>query len=190
MAATESLLAERTLDQVTVRQILAHANVSTGSFYARFAGKEALIQALWDELRLTVDDFLESPPKRIEDSALRARVKYLIEHRIQRYDKYRGLFRAFSLRAKAGATPLSKDDRKAYLNSQRRLINFFTPAFDEIQHPSPKDAIIMADFSTAAVARELILFPGDPHASTLKYSRKALIHELVRLFEGYLGCKA
>ena len=45
--ATESLLEERRFEQISVAEIILKAGVSTGSFYARFSGKDALLPALY-----------------------------------------------------------------------------------------------------------------------------------------------
>jgi AcrR family transcriptional regulator len=44
--ATECLLEDREFDAVRIEQVLSEARVSAGSFYSRFEGKEALLQAL------------------------------------------------------------------------------------------------------------------------------------------------
>ncbi|MEM8680125.1 MAG: TetR/AcrR family transcriptional regulator [Planctomycetota bacterium] len=185
LTATEELLCDQTLEQLTIREILKRANVSTGSFYARFDGKEALIQAIWDELRLTVDEFLEADPLPA-GAPLSERATLLVTQRVKRYRKYRGIFRAFILRLRQGLPPLSDEDRRAYLRSQKKLITFFMRSKREIRHPDPERAIAFAEFAMSSAARELILYPTSPHASTIKTTQRQLVDELTQMFVGYL----
>ena len=185
LEATESLLQQQPLEKVTVRQIVEAAGVSTGSFYARFDGKEALIEALWQELKLTTDNFLDDLPA---DGcwSLKQRIEMLMQHRVARYVKYRGLFRAFAMRARLGVAPFSDDDRHEYMASQKQLVRFLMESSEEIAHSQPRKAIIMAEFATAATARSLILYPTDPHASTIHCSRKWMTAQLAQMFLAYL----
>ncbi|WP_432259034.1 TetR/AcrR family transcriptional regulator [Cupriavidus sp. TMH.W2] len=46
LEAGRRLLRERTLEQVSIQEICAHAGVTTGAFYSRFEGKESYFKAL------------------------------------------------------------------------------------------------------------------------------------------------
>jgi AcrR family transcriptional regulator len=81
MDASHALIAERGRDGVTVQDVVARARVSVGSFYARFAGREALLSYLDEELaareRGRWDGELGS---RIgEDASLEARIRAVVE---------------------------------------------------------------------------------------------------------------
>lgn len=186
LKATEELLADQPLEQITVRQILARSGVSTGSFYARFSGKDELMTAIWDELKRTVDDFLDDELNRFKQGSLADRTRFVMEQRVKRFVKYRGVFRTVIARGRMGLAPISTRDRREYESARRRMIAFFMQAKDEIRHPQPERAITMGEFATASAARELILFPEGPHASTVRLSRKAIVNELTRLFLSYL----
>ncbi len=46
VSAAESLIREKGLDGTSISEIVSRAEVSVGSFYARFRGKESLLQCL------------------------------------------------------------------------------------------------------------------------------------------------
>lgn len=61
--ATQELLAERGSDTVTVQQIVARADSSVGSFYARFDDRDAAVryaeQRFWDAIESRWDAYLD-----------------------------------------------------------------------------------------------------------------------------------
>lgn len=62
--ATQELLTERGSDTVTVQQIVARADSSVGSFYARFYDRDAAVryaeQRFWDDIESRWDAYLDA----------------------------------------------------------------------------------------------------------------------------------
>src|SRR2546427_740385 len=52
--AAETLLQEKSFDALTVAEVATRAGVTIGGFYARFADKEALLEALEEQVTETV----------------------------------------------------------------------------------------------------------------------------------------
>ena len=48
LLATEELLGQHLLEDITLNDILGRSGVSVGAFYARFSGVDALVPALYD----------------------------------------------------------------------------------------------------------------------------------------------
>src|SRR4051812_42933766 len=78
VSAAEELLAGQPFDAVSVADIVRRAGCTTGSFYARFASKEALLPYLYDKYdealgrrleALAADESLEHAP--LEDTVRR-----------------------------------------------------------------------------------------------------------------------
>ncbi|WP_354698862.1 HTH-type transcriptional regulator EthR [Paraconexibacter sp. AEG42_29] len=95
LAATEELLAERSLSDLSVARILQRAGVSRTTFYTHYPSKNAVVAACFrqfmDEVLVAVDPFLAGPaadPEAVIRASLRGWVATCLEHR--------GLVRAVS----------------------------------------------------------------------------------------------
>lgn len=184
--ATESILNESTYEALTVREVLRVSGVSNGSFYARFSGVEALLQELWRVVTQSMDEFFDEATLARTDWKLSERVRWVVERRIDRFVKYRGLMRAFTMLIATGRLPVQDAERQQYRESRKTLTTFLLVAADEIRHPDPAKAIELAEFTVAATARSLILFPDAPHAATIQISIAKLKQEMTQLFLAYL----
>lgn len=95
LAATEDLLAERSLSDLSVARILERAEVSRTTFYTHYPSKNAAVaacfRAFMDEVLAAVDPFLAGPaadPEAVIRHSLRGWVEICVQHR--------GLVRAVS----------------------------------------------------------------------------------------------
>lgn len=84
LAATEEILVESALEQVTMAQIAERAGVAVGTLYNRFADRDALIEALLSERRSDLLDKLDAGVAALEDASFREQltgfVTTLFEH--------------------------------------------------------------------------------------------------------------
>lgn len=186
LEATETILNESSYDALTVREVLRVSGVSNGSFYARFDGVEGLLQELWRVVTDSMDEFFDEAAMTRNDWQLAERVRWVVERRIDRFVKYRGLMRAFTMLIATGRLPVHDHERQQYRESRKTLVRFLMACESEIVHPDPAKAIELAEFAVAAAARSLILFPDAPHAATVQISVVRLKHELTQMFLGYL----
>lgn len=87
LASAEKTFAAHGYGDTSLRQLMAEAGVSTTAFYSRFAGKEAVLQALVDRLlqdlqAAAVDALANSKdPGEIIERAVEAMVAALADHR-------------------------------------------------------------------------------------------------------------
>ena len=184
--ATEAMLVTREFDAIRIEEILAEAGVSTGSFYARFEDKEALLSALHARYanglrQLDRDDArpADVPP------TLDARSRAEVRHRIGRFRRGRGLIRTVSLEQRRDAR-VSAELVRLTRRVNRRIVEFFEPCFDEIGHDDPERAVVRGAYFVAAVCRDRMLFPNAPHAASVGLPLSHLEDELTAMLSGYL----
>ncbi|MEM8768968.1 MAG: TetR family transcriptional regulator [Pseudomonadota bacterium] len=94
--ATKRLLQKHTFAELTIEQIIKDAGSSTGSFYARFKGKRALLHHIHEEhaeaSRRNVQQFVDAMAGR--RLSLEAFTELWIPEVVQTHFENRGLFRA------------------------------------------------------------------------------------------------
>ncbi len=186
LEATEMILNESSYESLTVREVLRISGVSNGSFYARFDGIEGLLRELWSVVTDSMDEFFDETTLAQSNWGLRARVQWVVERRIDRFVKYRGLMRAFTMLIATGRLPVQDHERQQYRESRKTLVRFLMECKSEIAHPDPIKAIELAEFAMAATARSLVLFPDAPHAATIQISITRLKQEMTQMFLSYL----
>ena len=71
IAAGRRLYSERPVDAVTVDDIVQAADVGKGSFYNHFADRDALVQAIYDEIRTNVEQAIDQANSDVADPARR-----------------------------------------------------------------------------------------------------------------------
>lgn len=184
--AAERLLAARDFDALRVDEILAEADVSTGSFYARFADKEALLSALLARYREDLEQGGGAPKATAAlPATLEARARAEVRQRIRRYRKRAGLIRTVALEYRRDPDGGAATTRLTRL-AVRGLIEFFRPCLHEIGHADPERAILRGTYFVAAICRDRILFGRSPHASSVALPQSQLEDELTRLLIIYL----
>lgn len=99
--ATRRLLQERSFDDITVHDIVAAADRTVGSFYARFEDKDAVLHVLVDQLDDRVSDVVRAfcDPVRWEGAPLADFVAESVRLNVQAYRSTAPLFRAALLAA-------------------------------------------------------------------------------------------
>jgi AcrR family transcriptional regulator len=186
--AVEDLLRQRPLERITIQEIVTLAGTTTGSFYARFASKDALLPYIYarydaDLSRRAEAMFANARWDRITlAEAVRGRVRAMITA----YEERRWLMRAVTLFARTHPEGIPDDvieRRRAASGRWSGIIDRFR---DEITHPDPARAFRFAMFMLASTAREAVLFGDAPQARITPGLRESLEDELTRAALGYL----
>ncbi len=188
--ATETILSQEPAKELSLRQVLKLSGVSNGSFYSRFPNKEALIRECWKSLVATVDENVDRNVDELTDQPLETKVHHLLKWQVNRYHKYKGVFRAYLNLARTTQLRPTDDNLKSYAKLGKKTRDFLMASASEINHPNPEHAIEIACFVTYSAARELIFYPHLPHASSMKMSKTKLINELTYVFLSCLCWKA
>ncbi|MHC4990671.1 MAG: TetR/AcrR family transcriptional regulator [Planctomycetota bacterium] len=192
VVAALDLLGEKTFDEMTVADIATRAGVSVGGFYARFPGKDALLQ----HLNMTVIEGMVDHAR--EQLSLEATadldVRDLIERFIQivvrLFREHRSVVQQISLRSRTSTDPAF---RERVAETNRLVHDLFRDRLerqlDEIGHPVPLRAIDIALTAVSGAAREYVLFQ-EHRPQFDPVHDDDLVAELTDLFCSYLRVKS
>ena len=187
-AAAEELLKERPFEAISVQEIVRHASRPIGSFYARFASKEALLPLLYQRYHVGLEPWVAVRLERHDWGRLDfpTTVSTMVEFIVALYDERRWLIRALALFARSHPDALPTD----IVENRRRLFDLLASILaqhrDRITHSDPDAAARFGVFLVASVVREKLLFGAAPHARVTPLNRRMLRDELVRTLHGYL----
>jgi AcrR family transcriptional regulator len=189
LEAAEAIARDRGLAAVTVQEVIERSGVSVGSFYARFAGRDALLHHMQNRFWTAAEDqwraFLD--PARWEGVPTSVLVGELVRILVRGYALRAASLRAYLLYALAH--PDDKPLRRSAMLDEavaERLLALLEPRLAEFGHPWPERAVPMAIRQLLATLREEVLFgPARPDGATLE--EDDLVVELTRAFLGYLG---
>ena len=188
-AAAESLLRDRPFEAITVQEIVRQAGRPTGSFYARFPSKEALMPHLYQRYHDGLEPLFRARLAAVDWRRLGflASCAGMVDLLLSLYFERRWLLRALVLFARQHPEALPRG-----LVGQRQAM--YALAGDmlllhraRIAHPDPEQAVRFGLFLVSAVARDKLLFPDAPHASATPMDHRVLRDELVHTLVSYLG---
>lgn len=106
--AAEALMESRSLDAATVADIAGRAGVSIGSFYKRFASKDAVLEALYARYEEQRTEHLNVAfaPARWTGHGLEERARGLTSALVEMFSRRRGIIRAFVMHRRGRPGPL------------------------------------------------------------------------------------
>jgi AcrR family transcriptional regulator len=185
--AAEELFAERGFAEATVDDIVARAGSSKGSFYSRFADKEALLAYLGGEClaraKATWAEQLDPKHDAPIDDLIAQFVRRLL-------DDYRGsdgaVLRALAIEARLhphSDFQRMTDELDAHIRDA--LARLLRARSHEISHPSPTRAARVGMLMLDASIREAVLFAND-RGGPLAVRDADLRRELTRAYLAYL----
>ena len=186
--AAESLLGDRSFDELTITDVVRRAKSSVGSFYTRFSNKDVLLDALYqrhqDQAVATMERYLA--PQQWESASLEQIVTQIVGFAVRYHRDHRGLLRALVLRGYEKPDWRYKDVKSRNQLIVARVGALMPTRQSEINHPDAKLAGSLGFLSVLAVLREKILFE-DSTASALRITARQLEEELIRSYLAYLG---
>jgi len=186
--AAENLLNERSLEEITVADIVARAGSSVGSFYARFPTKDALVVALLErfhrQMEVVIVEMAESEEWTSGDLAGRSRMYN--QNVVDVARRRRGLLR---LRLRRRVTPgkiVLPDDKERSSELVDTLRRLFAPVMHEILHPDKDQALAFALRIVDSVVLNTILLDSTSNSFGV-IDDEELVNRLVSVFMGYLS---
>jgi AcrR family transcriptional regulator len=164
--ATEALLADRRFEEITVAEIILKAGSSTGSFYARFPGKDALLPALYARYHADLPGRLAQIREGLdlERMSLADACRRVVREFAASFETRLNLMRAIVIYARTRPEeirPLLGERADVH----RQLVDLFRPFHSEIRHSDREAAIRAGLFLVGTTVREAVLFPDAPFAS-------------------------
>jgi len=184
--AAETLLGEKSFDEVSIAEVTREARTSIGGFYRRFADKDGLLHALHerfcDDAVATTDDALDA--EKWAGASLEEILAQVTAFLVDIHREKRGLLRAFLLRGLSDAVVRERtEDVFRYIGDALRVL--LREHRDEISHPDPDTAAAFGLRVVLATLEHWVqLEPTTP-----EFTPPALTHELTRVFVTYLGVR-
>lgn len=188
--AAEALIEETAWEEVTVRDVVARAGASVGSFYARLADKTALLHALderlYAELKAEVERRVD--PERWRGASLEAIVRAMVELTARVFAAGPALHRLLTL------IPRLRPDERFRLLGERyrdlieRMGGLLLTRREEIGHPDAERAVRTGVVTAVLMIREAVVFPEGP-AGTLNDTGEPPVEEVVSMVMAHLAGK-
>jgi len=189
LESTESLLADKGFEGVTVAEIAMRAGVSVGAVYSRFRGKDALLQCLLErfveEATTTTDETLAI--ERWQGACIEEITSEFIVFLVEIHRTRIGLLRELLARAH-GSAPMGERKEELIRYIGDRLAALLLAREQQITHPDPAFAVRFA-FRLALGCLEQAILSGGSIPYGLPASDDRLAAELTRTFLNYLGVK-
>lgn len=188
VAAAVDLLGEKGFEEMSVAEIAGRAGVSIGGFYARFPGKDALLQYLHGTV---IGGVLERARGLLSKEAAVGLgagqvIDCYVAMAVEGFRRHRDVLRQISLRSRTSSDPAF---RRRILELNIELHDLFRARLyerlAEMGHADPRRAIDIALTAISATMREYLLF-GDlrPQFDPIEDGR--LVAELTELSCAYL----
>jgi AcrR family transcriptional regulator len=188
LIAAEELLADHSMAEITILDIVRRARTSTGSFYGRFADKESLLPALYDRYDATVkarvDRLTKSPDW--PPATLDAAAERITRHFVWFFCERKNLLRALALFVRMHPQKVSAGSRRRRGAAHEPLVAALLAHRREIRHPDPERAVQLGLYFVVCACRDRILFADSTHAATIDVSRERFTNELTRMLLAYL----
>ena len=190
IAAAHDLIAESGLDGATVQGILLRSGVGSGTFYARFDGRDALLAYLAMRFRSDAEEGWAGvlSPRRWEAAGPKEIVMQFTRMACVWMRAHGALLRAFLIHAMTyeGYDLL---DQTAELDNTvaDHLTRLLLPRAQEFTHDEPEEAIRLATLQVFATLRSRFIFAWGNRPDGIEDQH--LANELGSMFLRYLGCE-
>ena len=186
--AVERLLETKSFEEISVQEIVEAADTNTGSFYARFASREALLPFLYaryhDEARAAVDE--ADVEARWVGLTFRETISRFVGLAVQLPKARPWRMRTVSLFARTHPEAIP-EAAKARSRDAYKVVNRIMERHSASIRRSDRDrALAFITFVVITAARERMVFPDAPMASALPHDPDEFERELETLMFAYL----
>jgi len=186
--AAQALIEREGLSSLSIPEVVRRARSSTGSFYARFKDKNALLAALEERFFADVYRVLDelADPERWRGRPTRELVEACVGEMLQRLRRHARLVCAFAFRSAHEAT-FASHARRFHERLTDRMRALFLSRRAEMSHPEPEVAVALALEFAFTFIQTRLLFQGQERSAL---NDEQLARELTRMFLAYAGIAA
>lgn len=191
LAATEKLLKTTPFEQITVVDIVREAETSTGSFYARFPSKDALLPAVYESYNAQAETIYSRLDEEggLKRKTLRESVAAFVAQSASSIRGMRWLLRAMTLYARAHPEGLPESAVERSKRMYRIAQGSFAPHMRDGKSARAEMRARMAAYAASTLMREYELFGDAPLAAALGMESKAFENEVAHMMAAYLASK-
>ena len=183
-------MAEAPFEKVAIRAIIKKAGVPTGSFYARFPTKQALLTFLYERYITDMEATAERELPAMKRLPPRQSLAAIVRLACRLYKKRRGVVRSAYLHFRTGAPQVAILDTMAGRHARLvgKLQAVITHAAQRRRHPDPQRAARFILKIILVAGREHFLFPEQ--ASAIVMTDTEFESELIRTADAYLRARS
>ncbi|HTO54045.1 MAG TPA: TetR/AcrR family transcriptional regulator [Myxococcota bacterium] len=185
--AAQVLIEREGLAALSIPEVVRRAKSSTGSFYARFKDKNALLAALEERFFAELDRVLDelADPERWRGRPLSELVLACNREMLRRLRQHARLVCAFAFRS-AHEAGFATRVRRFHERLTERMRALFLSRRAELHHPEPELAVALAiEFAFTFIQTRVLYVAQDGVSDGLSDDRLAA--ELTRMFLAYAG---
>lgn len=185
--ATEKLLERRSFEEISIAEIVLKSGSSTGSFYARFPTKEALLPALYARYHASLPERIVRLRSALErrNQTLQRACRLIVEEFAASFEGRENLMRAIVLYART-----KPEDLRAVLGERtsmhEEIVAGLRPFHNEIRHADKAHAIRTGLFVAGTAVREAVLFPNAPFAAAVRQPLAKMKATIAAMLHAYL----
>ena len=185
--AAQTLIEREGLGAFSIPEVVRRAESSTGSFYARFKDKNALLAALEERFFAEVESRVDAlaEPERWRGRPTEELARALTREMLERLRQHARLVCAFMFRSTHEAT-FASHARRFHDQLTRRMRALLLSRRAEMTHPEPEVAVDLALELALNFIQGRILFAG-AHGGQHPLSDERLAEELTRMFLSFVG---
>ncbi len=187
LEATEKLLERRAFGDISIAEIVLKSGSSTGSFYARFPTKDALLPALYARYHAAIPERVTRLGAALarKPLTLRRACRLIVDEFAASFEDRENLMRAIVIYART-----KPEDLRSILGERttmyEQIVAALHPFHAEIRHPDKAYAIRTGFFIVGTAVREVVLFPNAPAANAARQPITKMKATLADVLHSYL----
>lgn len=187
LEATEKLLERRAFEDISIAEIVLKSGSSTGSFYARFPTKDALLPALYARYHAAIPDRITRLRAALarKPQTLHRACRLIVDEFAASFEERENLMRAIVLYART-----KPDELRAILGERtsmyEQIVAALRPFHSEIRRKDAAYAIRTGLFIVGTAVREVVLFPNAPAANAARQPLAKMKATLAAVLNAYL----
>ena len=186
LEAAETIMANKPFEKITIAEIVKQAKTTTGSFYARFPDKEALLARLFDQHVSEIAEGIDESLAEIATLSPEARIDHIVAIIGNGFRLRPALWRSGTLHLwnKAKGVESLRVSVSKHAELVGKLLDVMEKAATDLHCRRPKTAAHFVVKTVLSASRQHYLFTDE--STILKVSNNAFQKEMSKMVFTYL----